>query len=112
MTTLKQKEAEVKFKPSNKILTGQKASIVNFIELMGSITPFQAYDYCNCTKLATRIGEIERRCGWVFNRVKESNGSTHWVRYSFCKGVDPSVYRIPSSEKIAQILKKYSAVKS
>lgn len=92
MTSIKQQEAEVKFKPSNKILTGQKASIVNFIELIGSITPFQAYDYCNCTKLATRIGEIERRCGHKFKHDITEGANSRFMTYSFAEGLKAEDY--------------------
>lgn len=109
MATQAQRAAQAEFKPDSLYLKGQKKKIVDFIEAYGKISPMDAIKSFGCTKLATRIGEIERRCGFSFNRTKETNGTARWVSYSFCAGVDPSVYRIPSSEKIARILKKYSA---
>ena len=84
--TDKQREAEIKFKPTSKALSGQKLQIVSYIDTFGSITPAAAWDYLNCTKLATRIGEIERRCGIEFHKQMEDNGSSRYMRYSFAEG--------------------------
>lgn len=86
MTSEKQRAAEVNFKPTTKKLTGQKLEIVVYIYTHGSITPMEAWGELNCTKLATRIGEIEKRCGVEFNHQKESNGSSSYMRYSFKEG--------------------------
>jgi len=92
MTTLKQQEAERKFKPSEKQLKGQKAKIVNFIELWGSITPAQSWTYCNCSKLATRIGEIERRCGHEFKHEMREGIDSRFMEYSFADGLKAEDY--------------------
>ena len=97
MTTLKQQEAERKFKPSEKKLTGQKAKIVNFIELWGSITPSQAWDYCKCQKLSTRIGEIERRCGHEFNHDMTEGADSRFMTYSFAEGLKAEDYMTKQS---------------
>lgn len=88
MTTEKQKAAQAAFLPERKILQGQKLEIVRFIEKFGSITPLQAINDIDIhsTKLATRIGEIERFCGVEFKHQKESNGSSSYMRYSFKEG--------------------------
>ena len=38
--------------------TNQRTAIVSYLKQYGSITPMQAFDELNCTKLATRIGEL------------------------------------------------------
>lgn len=45
----------------------QKESIIDFIERNGSITPMQAIYELGCTKLATRIGELQAD-GYHFNK--------------------------------------------
>lgn len=92
MMTEKQRSAEATFKPSGKKLTGQKLEIVVFIHTHGSITPKEAWNELNCTKLATRIGEIERRCGVEFKKEMEDNGSSRYMRYSFQDGYDAFDY--------------------
>ena len=86
MTTQKQQAAEASFKPSSKALSGQKLNIIAYIDTYGSITPADAWNELNCTKLATRIGEIERRCGIEFKKQMEDNGSSRYMRYSFADG--------------------------
>lgn len=86
MTSTKQRAAEIDFKPTENKLRGQKADILIYIYTHGSITPAEAWDKLHCTKLATRIGEIERRCGVELKHEKESNGSSSYMRYSFKEG--------------------------
>lgn len=86
MSTEKQRAAEAAFKPSTKALSGQKLEIVSYINSFGSITPMEAWNILHCTKLATRIGEIEKWCGVEFKHEKESNGVTSYMRYSFAEG--------------------------
>ena len=92
MTTEKQRKAEVDFKPTAKALKGQKAKIVNFIELWGSITPSQAWDYCHCTKLSTRIGEIEVLCGHEFKHDMTEGANSRFMTYSFAEGLKAEDY--------------------
>ena len=40
--------------------TNQRTAIVSYLKQYGSITPMQAFDELNCTKLATRIGELRK----------------------------------------------------
>ena len=84
--TQKQREAEANFKPTQKKLSGQKLEILVYVNTHGSITPKDAWNELNCTKLATRIGEIERRCGVEFKKEMEGNGSSRYMRYSFAEG--------------------------
>lgn len=88
MTTEKQKAAQAAFLPERKILQGQKLEIVRFIEKFGSITPLQAINDIDIhsTKLATRIGEIERFCGVEFKHEMEKKGGKRYMRYSFATG--------------------------
>lgn len=52
----------------------QHARIIEYMELFGSITPMQAFTDIGCTKLSTRIGELERE-GYKIGRerVKATN---------------------------------------
>lgn len=86
MTTQKQRAAEADFKPTEKKLTGQKREILAYIDTYGSITPMDAIVHINCTKLATRIGEIERRCGVEMVHQMERNETSRYMRYSFAAG--------------------------
>lgn len=88
MTTDNQKAAQAAFLPERKILRGQKMEIVKFIEKFGSITPLQAINDSDIhsTKLATRIGEIERFCGVQFRHDMEKRDGKRYMRYSFATG--------------------------
>ena len=112
MTTQSQRAAQAQFRPDSLYLKGQKKKIVDYIEAHGSISPMDAIMTFGCTKLATRIGEIERRCGICFNREKAKSGDARFVRYSFVKGKSADAYRLPTSEDIAKILMKQSAAHS
>lgn len=96
MTSKKQRAAEIEFKPTSKELTGQKLEIVAYINSFGSITPMEAWKILHCTKLATRIGEIERRCGVEFKHDRETNGNSSYMRYSFADGYGVMDYMSPA----------------
>lgn len=86
MTTERQRAAEATYKPTANKLKGQKLAILVYIYTHGSITPMDAIHEIHCTKLATRIGEIERRCGVDFKHEMEDNGTSRYMRYSFKEG--------------------------
>lgn len=86
MTTERQRAAEATYKPTANKLKGQKMEILVYIYTHGSITPAEAWDKLHITKLATRIGEIEKRCGVELKHERESNGSSSYMRYSFKEG--------------------------
>ncbi len=46
----------------------QYDGIIRYIDKYGSITPMEAYEKLGCTKLATRISELNRR-GYVVDKV-------------------------------------------
>lgn len=48
----------------------QKVRIISYIKQFGSISPIQAFMDLGITKLSTRIGELERECGYSFIREK------------------------------------------
>ena len=106
MTTQTQKAAQAEFKPDSLYLKGQKKRIVDYIAEHGSITPMEAWDECRCTKLATRIGEIERRSGYVFNRKMERTEDVCFMRYSFASGLSAISYLLPTDEKVADMLRE------
>lgn len=110
MTTQTQKAAQAEFKPDFLYLKGQKKRIVDFIEEHGSITQAQAWKYIHCSKLSTRIGEIERRCGYVFNREKEATEETFFLRYSFAGNLGAESYRLPTSEEIVRIMRQKGVI--
>lgn len=98
MTSEKQRAAEVNFKPTTKKLTGQKLEIVVYIYTHGSITPMGAIHAFGCTKLSTRIGEIEKRCGHAFERTSDAVYSrtgrrTKVRRYAFAEGLTAQDYK-------------------
>ena len=105
-TSEAQRAAEVRFKPEQFYLTGQKRMIVDYIAEHGSITPMEAWDECRCTKLATRIGEIERRSGYVFDRKMERTEDVCFMRYSFASGLSAISYLLPTDEKVADMLRE------
>lgn len=88
MTSSRQQAAEINFKPADKKLKGQKYNILVYIDTNGSITPMDAISdkRIHSTKLSTRIGEIERKCGLAFKHERESNGDSSYMRYSFADG--------------------------
>lgn len=110
MATQSQKAAQAEFKPESLYLSGQKKKIVDYIEKHGSITPGEAWDDFHCTKLSTRIGEIERRCGYVFNREKETTEQTYYLRYSFAGNLGAESYRLPTSEEIVRIMREKGVI--
>lgn len=103
-TTKTQKAAQANFKPEQLYLTGQKRKIVEWIQENGSITPMEAWDEIRCTKLATRIGEIERRSGYSFNREKVKTGDTSFMRYSFPRGLTAIHFLLPEDCEVAEAL--------
>ena len=105
MTTDNQQAAQAQFKPEQLYLTGQKRKIVEWIQEHGSITPMDAWDEIHCTKLATRIGEIERRSGYLFNREKVKAGDTSFMRYSFPRGLTAIHYLLPEDCVVAEALR-------
>lgn len=104
MTSEKQRAAEKEFRPTEKKLKGQKADILIYIYTHGSITPAEAWEILHCTKLATRIGEIERRSGYAFNREKVKAGDTSFMRYSFPRGLTAIHYLLPEDCEVAEAL--------
>lgn len=106
MTSEKQRAAEIEFKPTKQVLKGQKLQILTYIDTFGSITPADAWEAFNCTKLSTRIGEIEKRCGVEFKHERESNGNTSYMRYSFASGLSAISYLLPTDEKVADMLRE------
>lgn len=67
-------------------VTEQQKQIVNYITEFGSITPYQAFTDLGITKLATRIGELQKQ-GYAFNKTWETKknrfGKTvRYMRYS------------------------------
>lgn len=52
----------------------QHERIIEYMRLFGSITPMQAFQDIGCTKLSTRIGELEREGHRIGReRVKAKN---------------------------------------
>ena len=98
-----QLKAEANFKPEMFRLTGQKKAIVAYIAEHGSITPLEAIvdKRIHSMKLATRIGEIETRCGYVFNREMVQDGDVRYMRYSFAKGLKAEDYDTILAQKIS-----------
>lgn len=67
-------------------MNGQQRQILNYIQEYGSITPYQAFTDLGITKLATRIGELQKQ-GYAFNKTWETKknrfGKTvRYMRYS------------------------------
>ena len=105
-TSEAQQSAQANFKPEQLYLTGQKRRIVEWIQENGSITPAEAWDEIRCTKLATRIGEIERRSGYSFNREMVRKEDVCFMRYSFAKGLTALSYMLPEDCEIAEALRQ------
>lgn len=103
-TSKTQKSAQANFKPEQLYLTGQKRKIVEWIRDNGGITPVDAWNEIHCTKLATRIGEIERRSGYSFNREKVKSGDTSFMRYSFPRGLTAIHFLLPEDCVVAEAL--------
>lgn len=63
----------------------QHSRIKKYIEDFGSITPMQAFSDLGITKLATRIGEMERKGYKVKREIIESlnryGEPTHYMKY-------------------------------
>lgn len=61
----------------------QYAQIGAFLDEHKSITPMDAWSNFYCTKLATRIGEMERKGMIQVKHVREKNEKTgsHYMRY-------------------------------
>lgn len=67
-------------------MNGQHKQILNYIQEYGSITPFQAFADLGITKLATRIGELQKQ-GYSFNKTWETSKNRYgktvrYMRYS------------------------------
>ena len=103
-TSEAQRQAEVNFKPEKLYLTGQKRKIVEWIAKNGSITPMDAIHGFSCTKLATRIGEIERRSGYLFDKEMERTEGACYMRYSFARGLSAEDYMLPEDPVVAKAL--------
>lgn len=97
-TTISQQAAEVQYAPTTEERKTQYERILQHIDTFGSITPWGAIHSFGCTKLATRIGELERRSGHKFTRTPEVfltrlGHKTRIVKYSFAKGLTANDYR-------------------
>lgn len=98
MTTDKQRQAQAEYAPDVRTLKGQRDRIIDYIAEFGSITPMGAIHRFGCTKLSTRIGEIEKRCGHAFVRTSDlvfsrTGRKTRVRRYAFAKGLTADDYR-------------------
>ena len=98
MTTDKQRQAQAEFVPQGGTLKGQRDRIIDYIVKFGSITPMGAIHAFGCTKLSTRIGEIEKRSGCAFVRTSDevysrTGRKTKVRRYAFAKGLTADDYR-------------------
>lgn len=97
--TEQQIQAQAEFAPADK--RTQHKMILDTIEKQGFITKWGAiYDvHLHCSKLATRIGEIESRCGNTFKREKmyraDSNGKQYFIglKYTLPEGKTINDYR-------------------
>ena len=68
-----------------RLLTRQQAAILLFIYRFGSITPMDAFNELDITKLSTRVSEM-RSIGIEFDqayesRVNRSGRTVHYMRY-------------------------------
>lgn len=92
--TNEQKAAQ-EFAPAPATKKTQQAKILDTIAKQGWISKWGAiYDVSlHCSKLSTRIGEIEERCGHRFDRERiyqaDGNGGRYFVgmRYKLPKGL-------------------------
>lgn len=99
MTTA-QTTAEARIAPAVSKRT-QRAAILAHIAEFGFITPWAAIHTTavHCTKVSTRIGEIERRCGHRFTREMQywtdAEGRRHplGMRYSIPEGLTIDDFR-------------------
>ena len=97
--TEKQTQAQAEFAPAEK--RTQHKQILDTIEKQGFITKWGAiYDlHLHCSKLSTRIGEIERRAGKTFSRERmyqtDSTGRRYFtgLKYSLPKGATINDFR-------------------
>ena len=96
--TSKQMAAQVEFTPTQAERKTQHQRILDYIAQFGSITPMAAIHAFGCTKLATRIGEIEGLCGYKFQRQPEKvytrlGAKTRVMRYSIPEGMTVNDFR-------------------
>lgn len=69
----------------------QYEKILDYLKKFGSITPMDAFNDLNITKLATRISEM-RRQGYEFNQryeqhINRMGEKSYYMRYSLKKEV-------------------------
>lgn len=98
MTSDKQRQAQAEYTPQGGELKGQRDRIIEYIARFGRISPMAAIHAFGCTKLSTRIGEIEKRCGHPFERghaeVFSRTGRRTKVRtYKFAEGLTAQDYK-------------------
>ena len=98
MTTEKQRQAQAEFTPQGGALKGQRDRIIEYIEKFGFISPAGAWHMFGCSKLSTRIGEIEKRCGHEFVRLSvecfsRTGRKTRVKNYKFQKGLTAQDYK-------------------
>ena len=98
MTTENQRQAQAEFTPRETELKGQRDRIIGHIERFDQITAMGAIAAFGCTKLSTRIGEIEKRCGHTFVRTSEeyftrTGRKTRIRKYKFQKGLTAADYK-------------------
>ena len=97
-TTDKQRQAQAEFAPRERELKGQRDRIIEHIEQFGFISPAAAWHRFGCSKLSTRIGEIEKRCGHEFVRTSvecfsRTGRRTRVRNYKFQKGLTAQDYK-------------------
>lgn len=98
MTSDKQRQAQAEFTPQGGELKGQRDRIIEHIARFGFISPAAAWHAFGCSKLSTRIGEIERRCGHEFERTSvacysRTGRKTKVRRYAFAEGLTAQDYK-------------------
>ena len=65
----------------------QHERIIAYVKAHGSITPFEAFRELGITKLATRVGEIERAGGAAFAHIRQDDVNKYGERVTYMKYV-------------------------
>lgn len=63
----------------------QHELILDYVNEFGSITPMEAFSELGITKLATRIGEIERGGEITFNHTRVTRENRYGKPVTFCR---------------------------
>lgn len=98
MASERQRQAQAEFTPQGGVLKGQRDRIIEHIAQFGFISPAAAWLRFGCSKLSTRIGEIEKRCGHTFVRtsvecISRTGRKTRVRNYKFQKGLTEADYK-------------------